>query len=85
MLIGSFSFRLFNHFFQKPQPGDRTSSEVSGFGDPSYRRLKFRQFSVGWVERSPTTKRYQHKETYPFGDMSVAEKPRETQHAQLSR
>ena len=47
--------------------------------------LKLGQFSVGWVERKPTTKRYQHKEIYPFGDTSVAEKPRETQHTQLPR
>ncbi len=47
--------------------------------------LKFRQFSVGWVERKPTAKRYQHKQTYPFGDTVVAEKTRETQHPQLAQ
>ena len=26
--------------FEKSQPGDRTYSEASGFGDPSYRRIK---------------------------------------------
>ena len=25
--------------FEKSQPGDRTYSEASGFGDPSYRRI----------------------------------------------
>ena len=47
--------------------------------------LKFRQFFVGWVERTTTARRYEHKKTYPFGDTTVSEKQRETQHPQLDQ